>query len=154
MVPIRNLGYAMDAVPERIGWRSGLTYLQPLITVVPGKQTTFDADLKFALNQHYAGGGTVLGLLGEAYVNFGVVGWFIVPFLVGVAITALYRATRRGPPELITLYAYAIVHVSIGGVLSGLAMASIFPYEAYAVLGLAIFGLPILSHRLPRLGGT
>ena len=107
----------MDAVPDRIGWRFGLTYLQPLLTVLPGKQTTFDADLKTALNQHYAGGGTVPGLLGEAFANFGPLGWFLVPFLVGMAITALYRKTREGAPELIVLYAYAIIHVSIGGIL-------------------------------------
>ncbi len=146
VVPIRNLGYVMDAVPERIAWRSGITYIQPIATILPGKQTTFDADLKSALNQRYAGGGTVPGLLGEAYANFGSVGWFIVPFLVAVLITVLYRITRGGAPEHAALYAYAVPHVSIGAALSGLAVASIFPYEAYAVLGFAVVGLP---HPLP-----
>ena len=147
VVPIQNLGYTMDAVPDRIGWRFGLTYVQPLLTVLPGRQTTFDADLKAALRQQYAGGGTVTGLLGEAYANFGPVGWFIVPFLAGVAITALYRVSQSGTPELIALYAYAIAHVSIGGVLSGLSMASIFPFEAYAVLAFAVIGLPMMGRR-------
>lgn len=154
VVPIQNLNYTMDAVPERIGWRLGLTYLQPVLTVLPGKQTTFDADLKAALNQRYAGGGTVPGLLGEAYANFGPVGWFAVPFLAGVVITALYRVSRAGSPELAALYAYAIAHVSIGGVLSGLSMASLFPFEAYAVLGFAVVGLPIVEHRLVRRVGA
>lgn len=153
VVPIQNLNYTMNAVPDRIGWRFGLTYLQPLLTVLPGKQTTFDGDLKAALNQHYAGGGTVPGLLGEAFANFGPLGWFLVPFLAGMAITALYRVTRGGAPELIVLYAYAIVHVSIGGVLSGLSMASIFPFEAYAVLGFAVLGLPIIERRIARGAG-
>ena len=34
VVPIQNLDYTMDAVPDRIGWRFGLTYLQPLLTVL------------------------------------------------------------------------------------------------------------------------
>ena len=92
------------------------------------------------------------GLLGEAFANFGPLGWFLVPFLVGMAITALYRKTREGAPELIVLYAYAIIHVSIGGILSGLSMASILPFEAYAVMGFAIFGLPIIERRIARRG--
>lgn len=152
VVPVQNLGYTMDAVPDRIGWRLGLTYLQPVLTVLPGKQTTFDADLKAALNQRYAGGGTVPGLLGEAFANFGPIGWLAVPFLVGAGITALYRASRPGPPELAALYGYAIAHMSIGTALSGLAVASIFPVEAYAALVFAVVGLPIVERRLIRRG--
>ncbi len=147
VVPIQNLGYTFDAVPERIGWRYGLTYLQPVLTVMPGKQTTFDADLKAALGQRYAGGGTVPGLLGEAYANLGPVGWFVVPLLAGAALMALYRVSQVGTPEIVALYGYAMTHVSIGGVLSGLAMASVFPFEAYAVLGFAVLGLPALQRR-------
>ena len=51
------------------------------------------------------------------------------------------------------LYGYAIIHVSIGGVLSGLSMASVFPFEAYAVIGFGILGLPIIERRLTRAGG-
>jgi hypothetical protein len=152
VVPIQNLDYTMIAVPERIGWRFGTTYLQPLLTVLPGKQTTFDADLKSALGQHYAGGGTVPGLLGEAYANFGPMGWLLIPFLAGAAVTVLYRAGRGGGPELAVLYGYAIVHVSIGGVLSGLFMASIFPLEAYVIIGFAVLGLPIIERRIARAG--
>lgn len=148
VVPIRNLGFAMDAVPERISWRFGLTYVQPLVTMLPGKQTTFDADLKAALNQRYAGGGTVPGLLGEAYANFGPGGWLVIPFVVGLVMIALYRFCIGWTPALAALYGYAIAHVSIGGVLSGLFMASVFPYEAYAVLGFAIFGLPVVERLL------
>jgi hypothetical protein len=148
VVPINNLAYTLDAVPDQIGWRFGTTYLQPLVTVLPGKQTTFDADLKAALDQRYAGGGTVPGLLGEAYANFGPVGWLVVPFVVGTAITVLYLFCRPWTPESAALYAYAIAHVSLGGPLSGLAVASIFPYEAYFVLGFAVFGLPLIGRRL------
>jgi hypothetical protein len=154
IVPIQNLNYVMNAVPDRIGWRFGLTYVQPLLTMLPGKQATFDADLKAALNQHYAGGGTVPGLLGESFANFGPLGWFMIPLLVGAAIMALYRLSLGAGPALAVLYAYAIVHVSIGGVLSGLVAASVFPFEAYAVLGFAILGLPIVGRRFARFDGA
>ncbi len=147
VVPIQNLSYTMDAVPERIGWRLGLTYLQPVLTALPGKQTTFDADLKRALNQRYAGGGTVPGLLGEAFANFGPFGWLLVPFLVGAAITALYRLTASAAPEMTALYGFAIAHVSIGGILSGLAVASPFPYEGYIALVLPVVGVQLVRRR-------
>lgn len=145
VVPVQNLQYTMDAVPGRIGWRFGTTYLQPLLTVLPGKQLTFDADLKAALNQKYAGGGTVPGLLGEAYANFGPLGWFLVPLLVGAAITGLYKLGIAGTPEGAALYGFAIAHVSVGGVLSGLFVASVFPFEAYFVLGFGVVGLPRIA---------
>ena len=145
VVPIQNLGYTMNAVPERIGWRFGMTYLQPALTILPGKQTTFDADLKAALQQTYAGGGTVPGLLGESYANFGPIGWFLVPLLAGAAITALYRVSQAGTPELAVFYAYALAQISIGGVLAGISMASVFPVEAVLALGFAVVGLPALQ---------
>ena len=137
-VPVQNLRYTMDAVPERIGWRLGSTYLLPLVTILPGKQLTFDAQLKNALDQDYAGGGTVPGMLGESYANFGPVGWLAIPLIVAFALTLLYRrAVTAISPAWWALYGYAIVHLT-GAYLSGLSIASIFPWEAYGALALPI----------------
>jgi hypothetical protein len=145
-VPVQNLGFALEAVPDRIGWRLGYTYVQPLLTALPGKQTTFDQDLKTALQQVYPGGGTVPGLLGEAYANFGPPGWFLVPFLLGAWITWLSRKVAAvGTPELRALYAFAIVH-AVGAFIGGLHVASPFPAIAYLVLGAAA----VLSSRRGR----
>ena len=134
-VPIQNLGYTLDVVPERIGWRLGLTYLQPVLTALPGRQATFDQDVKRALGQSYAGGGTVPGLAGESYANFGPLGWFLVPLVVAAALTWLYRrAILVGTSEAYVLYAYAVVH-AVGGTVSGLLVASPFPVVAIAILG-------------------
>ena len=154
VVPIQNLDFTLTAVPDRISWRFGMTYLQPALTVLPGKQTTFDADLKAALEQTYAGGGTVPGLLGESYANFGPIGWFLMPLLAGAAITALYRLSQAGTPELAAFYAYALAQISIGGVLAGISMASVFPVEAVLALGFAVVGLPALQRFTDRRRGT
>jgi oligosaccharide repeat unit polymerase len=148
-VPVQNLRYTIEAVPERIGWRLGSTYLLPLVTILPGKQLTFDAQLKIALDQRYAGGGTVPSLLGESYANFGPVGWFVVPTIVAFVLTRVYRrAIAARSPAWWALYAYAIVHLT-GAFLSGLSIASIFPWEAYGVLA-----LPILWLRLRHVVAT
>jgi hypothetical protein len=137
-VPVQNLQYTLDAVPDIIGWRLGWTYVQPLATVLPGKQTTFDADLKAALGQTYVGGGTVPGMLGESYANFGPPGWFIVPAVVAVFLAWLFAlARRRNSPAAWALYAWAIVHAA-SSTIGGLIVASVFPYLAYGLLAAAL----------------
>jgi hypothetical protein len=132
--PVQNLQYTLDAVPARIGWRLGWTYLQPLATVLPGKQTTFDADVKAALGQTYAGGGTVPGLLGESYANFGPLGWLVVPGAVAVILAWLFALARRlNSPVVWALYGWAIVHVA-NAMIGGLIVASVFPYVAVLAL--------------------
>jgi oligosaccharide repeat unit polymerase len=133
-VPVQNLQFTIDAVPERIGW----PYLQPLATVLPGKQTTFDQDIKTALEQGYIGGGTVPGLLGESYANFGPPGWLIVPFLLAVVLAWLFALARRlASPAGWALYSWALVHVA-NAMIGGLIVASVFPYVAVACLSVAI----------------
>lgn len=142
-VPIQNLVSTVDAVPTRIGWRLGSTYLQPLATVLPGHQSTFDQDLKEALGQTYVGGGTVPGLLGESYANFGPPGWLLVPALLAIALAWLYRlAQALNSPTAWALYAFAIVHVA-NGMIGGLIVASPFPYVAYGFIAMGL----LLEHR-------
>jgi oligosaccharide repeat unit polymerase len=141
----------MDAVPEHLSWRLGYTYMQPLLTVLPGHQTTFDQDIKTALNQTYPGGGTVPTFLGESYANFGPPGWFAVPLVLGFLLVWLYRrALARNDPAWWTLYAYAIVAV-VNANLGGLSVASIFPVMGLVVLIFAIAGKPLMRAATQRL---
>ena len=135
IVPIQNFGSTMDAIPLLMPWRFGYTYLQPLVTVLPGRQTTFDQDLKEALSQDYAGGGTVPSLLGESYANFGPVGWIVVPAMIGVLLTTLYSlAMREQTAAGWALYGWALVHMA-NATISGIVVANIFPYIAATILG-------------------
>jgi hypothetical protein len=145
-VPIENMRSTMVAVPERIGWRLGMTYLQPIITALPGRQTTFDADLKAALGQRYRGGGTVPGLLGESYANFGPLGWAVVPGLIAFGLVWLFALARRqNTVSAWALYSFAIVHAA-NATISGVIVASPFPYVAMLVLG----GANLLERRHGR----
>jgi hypothetical protein len=159
IVPVQNFSYTLEAVPSRIGFQLGYTYVQPVVTVLPGKQTTFDQDLKAALGQRYVGGGTVPSMLGEAYANFGPLGWAIIPFAVGFVTTRLYRlAVAAERPGVWALYGFAILHVS-GATVSGLIVASVFPIVAYVVLGAVALidgrvGSPSARVGRPGLGDT
>lgn len=139
IVPIQNFSLTMDAVPTAISWRLGYTYVQSLITVLPGRQTTFDQDLKEALGQDYAGGGTVPSMLGESYANFGPVGWVAVPAVLGILLTGLYQfAMRQRTVAAWVLFAWLLVHAA-NATISGLIVANIFPYVAAAILGGAAY---------------
>jgi hypothetical protein len=143
VVPVQNFAATLSAIPDLIPWQLGYTYVQPIVTILPGRQSTFDQDLKAALEQDYAGGGTVPSMLGEAYANFGPVGWVLVPFLIGLFLTTLYLYARRQErPAAWTLYAYALLHLSTATI-GGIVVASIFPYIAYTILGAAAFGEPV-----------
>ncbi len=140
VVPIQNFSSVVDAVPGLIDWRLGYTYVQPLFTVLPGRQTTFDQDLKAALAQDYAGGGTVPSLLGEAYANFGPVGWVVVPAAVGMLLTVLYHFGRqRRTIAAWTLYAWIVVHMA-NATIGGIIVANVFPYIAFVLLGTLALG--------------
>ena len=150
IVPIRNTESTMDAVPNRLSWRLGYTYVQPLLTALPGRQTTFDQDLKDALHQEFAGGGTVPSFLGESYANFGPVGWLLVPLVLGFSLVGLYRhASARDHPAWWALYGYLIVAVCNSN-LSGLSVASIFPLLGTVILLAAVAG-PSLGRAVTRL---
>ncbi len=143
VVPVQNFAATLSAVPDLIPWQLGYTYLQPIVTVLPGRQSTFDQDLKAALAQDYPGGGTVPSMLGEAYANFGPAGWVLVPLGIGLFLTSLYLYARRQETAAAwTLYAYALLHMATATI-SGIAVANIFWYIAYAILAAAAFGEPI-----------
>jgi len=149
-VPIQNLEFTMDAVPTRIPWRLGYTYVQPLLTALPGRQTTFDLDLKEALGQDFRGGGTVPGLLGESYANFGPLGWLVMPALVAWFLQwSFWFAWRQRSAAAWTLHAYLLVH-SVLALLSGLSVASPFPVMAISILGIVTW----LDLRARGLGRT
>jgi hypothetical protein len=151
VVPVQNLQLTLKAIPAALPYRFGYTYVQPLLTVLPGRQTTFDQDLKAALQQNYAGGGTVPSMLGEAYANFGPLGWILVPLMLGAGLTLLYSHAVKVHSVLVwTLYGYALLH-AMGGTIGGLFVASVFPYVVYGILGIAAFG-PDAFRRLREKG--
>ena len=91
-------------------------------------------------------------MLGEAYANFGPAGWVIVPLLIGVFLTSLYLyARRRQTAAAWSLYAYALVHMA-NATISGIVVASLFPYIAYAILGAAAFGEPVYRRLTGAIG--
>jgi len=79
----------------------------------------------------------VPGLLGESYANFGPVGWAVIPGLIAYGLVWLFGLARRHDTVAAwALYAFAIVHAA-NATISGIIVASPFPYIALGVLGAA-----------------
>jgi len=124
----------VEAVPAHYGHRWGLSYLDPLLTALPGRQDTLDIQLKQAFDMHFAGSGFVPSMPGEGYVNFGIAGVVFAPFAIGAALAYTHRRWRRtngvgdGLLYLFCLY-YLTAHM-----ISGVLASSIFPLEAAALI--------------------
>jgi hypothetical protein len=155
IVPVQNFRTTMAAVPDLIGWRFGSTYLQPLSTMLPGHQTTFDQDLKEALQQQYAGGGTAPTMLGEAYANFGPLGWLAIPALIGMALGFLYRFAREQRTAAAwVLYAYVLLHLA-NSTVGGIMVANVVPVFMLVILIAIAFYEPMRARLAThRLGST
>ncbi|WP_139691835.1 O-antigen polymerase [Sporolactobacillus terrae] len=133
-----NIGYSnfidvLTVVPNIIHYKFGLTYIEPILTILPGTQYTLDMQLKMALGQNYLGGGTIPSVLGEAYVNFGLLGCFLVPFITMIILRMLYTSLKMNNYFKVLMYTYLLSFFS-NSLLGGLAATSIFPYIALLVL--------------------
>lgn len=128
-IGFENLMRVFEVVPNAINFKYGLSYIEPILTILPGPQFTLDMQIKMALNQNYFGGGTVPSVLGEAFANFGYLGWLLVPFfsMLFLRIVYLIFINNKSNLFIIIMYSYLLNHFS-NSLLSGLASSSIFPY--------------------------
>ena len=80
---IYNLNYIFDKFPSKISFQKGYTYLINLKMLLPGPDQDFTLWLKEALGMNFVGGGVTPTIIGEFYINFGIVGIWIGMFSLG-----------------------------------------------------------------------
>ncbi|MEH7549076.1 O-antigen polysaccharide polymerase Wzy [Neobacillus vireti] len=133
-IGFENFMRVLEVVPNILNYKLGKSYLEPILTVLPGTQYTLDMQIKMALNQGYLGGGTVPSVMGEAFANFGYLGWFFVPFFSMVILRIVYFrfSANSNNMYLVLIYAFLLNHFS-NSLLSGLASSSIMPYISLLV---------------------
>lgn len=78
-----NLTVLTDLVPNRMSFVVGGGYVLDLAVLLPGHQPNLGAVLKDAAGLQFAGGGITIGLFGESYLNFGILGVAVICGAVG-----------------------------------------------------------------------
>jgi hypothetical protein len=112
---LQTLMILLDGVPDRLPFQLGEPYLANFLaaiprTVYPGKPPVGTEVFSRAFFEDLLAGGTSIptSLVGEFYLNFGVVGIVVGCVVVGVLLRAGYSWLRRNRarPEVVTTYAF------------------------------------------------
>jgi hypothetical protein len=88
-----NIVVLFAGVPERLGFQGGVTFLSAFFELVPAQPFP---ETQVVYNQAFlpswgTGAGVPVTLLGELYLNFGLVGIVVGLFVVGIVMRAIYE---------------------------------------------------------------
>lgn len=79
-----NFNYIDSVFPNITPFQYGYTFLINIFMLLPGPDKDFTLWLKETLNVSFAGGGVTPTIIGEGYINFGILGVMMIMFFVGV----------------------------------------------------------------------
>lgn len=94
-VGMTNLNYMFYYFPNIVKFEHGHTYLINIMMLKPGSDLDFTLWLKETINMSFDGGGITPTILGEFYINFGLVGIFIGMFALGVIFECFDRCLNK-----------------------------------------------------------
>jgi hypothetical protein len=63
--------------------------------------------------RNYAQEGRITTYLGESYLNFGYIGLFFIPALIGYALTAYFLKSATGPMQRLSRYVYLVIFMAL-----------------------------------------
>lgn len=86
-----NIYYVLRQFPDITNFQYGNTFLINFVMLAPGSQPDFTIWLKNLIGISFSGGGVTPTLLGEAWMNFGTIGVFVMFFIVGLICNHLDR---------------------------------------------------------------
>ncbi|PNU20294.1 hypothetical protein C2E25_08285 [Geothermobacter hydrogeniphilus] len=97
---------------------NGIGYVYDFLKFKPGEQKGKNVELKYMFFKNYKNmpesAGINPSIIGEAYVNFGVSGVFIIPFIVGFIVRRLYmRCYDNFTFFNVVLYVSVVLEVSL-----------------------------------------
>ena len=112
-----NLKYIFNYFPNRIPFQNGYTYLINILMLKPGPDLDFTLWLKDQLNLSFNGGGVTPTILGEFYINFGLISIYIGMFFLGIFgnfITKYFNSHSYSFLGAFFIWQYA--HCASGGI--------------------------------------
>jgi len=117
-----NLRYIFNAFPDDHEFLKGYGYLINIIMLRPGPDLDFTLTLKEILGLSFVGGGVTPTIIGEFYLNFGLVGTYLGIFVFGVLLAKVNKWMKK--TDLYFWPAYILVQLVVS-IRSGLANAEI-----------------------------
>lgn len=108
----RTLNFALQAVPERHPYFKGETYYSVLTLFVPGSVWPGKPDSLGSILAPLSGlsnSNISFSNLGELYVNFGRIGISLGMFLIGMALSCLWRIFLHYRDKAIVLLLYSLI---------------------------------------------
>jgi oligosaccharide repeat unit polymerase len=100
LLGLAKTAHIIDAVPDRLDYALGRTYVAPLVAPIPrilwsGKPIVGSGkQIGAAIFGTEGRSGVPPGLAAEAYWNFGIVGILVVPFVLGLGLRRTYETLR------------------------------------------------------------
>ena len=112
-----NLKYVFNTFPSRVPFQRGYTYLINLLMLMPGPDQDFTLWLKDQIGISFAGGGVTPTIMGEFYINFGIVGMYIGMFILGATGVYIYRYFKKHSNTFLgVFYVWQFAHCASGGI--------------------------------------
>lgn len=90
-----NLGYVLNTFPDKHTFLYGYGYLINIIMLKPGPDLDFTLTLKEMIGLTFSGGGVTPTIIGEFYLNFGMIGTYIGMFFSGVVLCKIEKIYQK-----------------------------------------------------------
>lgn len=94
-VGVINIGYVLKTFPENHDFLNGFGYLINIIMLRPGPDLDFTLTLKQMMGLTFSGGGVTPTIIGEFYLNFGMIGTYIGMLCSGVVLCKIEKTYKE-----------------------------------------------------------
>lgn len=135
-----NFSDILNLYPQKL-FTVGGSYVNDLLTVLPGAQETYIFKLKDILNIQFDGGSLTPSIFGEGYYNFGLLGAIVIPILIAIIILNIdYFARNYLSIEIYLIASFLMVGISTTGIMPVL-LYSILPLIIVYIVNVCIMSI-------------
>lgn len=145
-IDVSKTAHIIEYVDSKSDFKYGKTYLWILESLVPryfwsDKPVNIDTEvgMKIYGSTTYGTGAVPPGLIAESYWNFGFIGLFIIPFLVGILLKFISNYFNKNIKDINNLLVYVTCFMPIGLSLFGSSINSTFVGILYILLPFLLF---------------
>jgi oligosaccharide repeat unit polymerase len=124
-------------VPVQLDYLFGGVYLSTWLTALPGESLTIGSQLKDVLGLEFGGAGINVTIIGEAFIDFGIIGVFFYSLIYGLFLGFSYRNAQKSTKGAI-FYSYVIM-IFIIGIMTGVLGQAIYTFNLIVILAALSF---------------